>query len=284
MVREFKLMNEKGQEFSFMDIQNCCLLTEPSGLGYEYLSEYEQVGNTFIEKFRQIKQGNISGIANFINYDNYKKLIDFIQKSQKLRIVYVVPYDAGFKEFFKDIQVQLLSKTQKNENGIISENLILNCLSLWYEEKTVTYTIEPLTDEIRWDFRWDSSFTDYNSRSLQYINDSHVEAPVEVEILGHVLNPRIEMYIDGELYQKVIFNTEINAYEKLLYGTKENEFYILKQNTDGTLESLFNLDVLDFENDNVIRIPTNRSCEIKIEADNEVLNAKITIYPQYVAV
>jgi len=284
VVREFKLMNEKGQEYSLMDIHNYCLLTDPTGLGYGYSTEYEQVGNTFIEKFRQLEQGKISGKANFINYDNYKKLIDFIQKSQKLKVVYVIPYETGSKEYYKDVQIQNLSKTQKNINGIISETLILNCLSLWYEERTVTYTIEPLSDEIRWDFRWDSSFTDYNSRSLQYINDGHVEAPIEIEISGHVVNPRLELYIEGQLYQTVTFNVEINAYEKLLYGTKENEFYILKQHTDGTTESLFNLDVINFENDNVIRIPTNKSCELKIEADNEVLNAQITIYPQYIAV
>lgn len=284
MVREFKLLNEKGQEFSLMDIHNFCLLTDPSGLGYEYSSEYEQVGNTFIEELRRIKQGKISGKANFINYDNYKKLIDFIQKSQKLKLAYSIPYNEGTREYYKDVQVQNLSKTQKEPNGIISEILTLNCLSLWYEEKTVKYTIEPLDDEIRWDFEWDSRFTDYNSRTLQYVNEGHVEAPIEVEISGHVINPKIELYIDGQLYQAITFTVEINEFEKLLYGTKENEFYLLKQNVNGTTESLFNLDVINFANDNVLRIPINRNCELKISASNEVQNAQITIYPQYIAV
>lgn len=30
MVREFRLINEKGQEFSLMDIYNYCLLTDPN--------------------------------------------------------------------------------------------------------------------------------------------------------------------------------------------------------------------------------------------------------------
>lgn len=29
-VREFKLVNEKGQEYSMMDIYNYCLFTEPT--------------------------------------------------------------------------------------------------------------------------------------------------------------------------------------------------------------------------------------------------------------
>ena len=67
MVREFKLLNEKGQSYSLMDIQNYCLLTEPNGLGYSYSTEYEQLGSTFIENFRRIEQGQIAGTVNFIN-------------------------------------------------------------------------------------------------------------------------------------------------------------------------------------------------------------------------
>ena len=59
MVREFKLINEKGQEYSLMDIYKYCLLTEPSGLGYNYSTEYEQLGDTFIANLRKIEQGQI---------------------------------------------------------------------------------------------------------------------------------------------------------------------------------------------------------------------------------
>ena len=157
-------------------------------------------------------------------------------------------------------------------------------LSLWYEENTIIYTIEKLTNEIRWDFRWDSRFTDYDSRNLHYINEGHVEAPIYVEMDGHLVNPKIELYVEGELYQTVKVTTEIAEYEKFLYDTRENQFFIGKQNTDGTRVSLFSLDYIDFYNDNVIRLPKNKSCEIKLTADNEVLNAKLTIYPRYKAV
>ena len=98
------------------------------------------------------------------------------------------------------------------------------------------------------------------------------------------MNPKLELYVEGQLYQTVTFTVEINEYEKLLYGTKENDFYINRQKTDGTLESLFSLDVIDFENDNVIRFPKHKSCELKITADNEILNAQVTILAYYKAV
>lgn len=284
MVREFKLVNEKGQEYSLMNINDYCLLTEPTGLGYSYSTEYERLENTFIANLRKVEQGQINGIVNFLKYDNYKNFIDFIESSEKLKFSYKIPFEQGVKEYFKDVNIQSVPKSEIQTNGLISEPVIFDCLSLWYEENTVIYTIQPETGEIRWDFRWDSRFTDYDSRNLTYINKGHVEAPVLIEMSGHLVNPKIELYIEGELYQTVAFNVEIAEYEKLLYGTKENEFYINRQKTDGTIESLFSLDVIDFENDNVIRLPVNKSCEIRLKADNEVLNAQVTILAYYKAV
>ena len=284
MVREFKLVNEKGQEYSLMDIQNYCLLTEPSGLGYEYSTEYEQLGNTFITNLRRIEQGQISGVVNFLNYDNYKKLIDFIEQSESLKFSYKVPLKNGIKEYFKDIQIRDISKTEIQPNSVISETITFDCLSLWYEERSTTFTIEPKEDDLRWDFKWDSRFAGYDSRKLTFVNQGHVEAPVLVEIDGSLANPQIDLYIEGQLYQSVKFTTNVEAYEKFLYGTKENDFYINKQNTDGTLTSLKSLDVIDFNNDNVIRIPKNKSCEIVLSADSGVTNAKVTILVYYKAI
>lgn len=284
MVREFKLVNEKGQEYSLMNINDYCLLTKPNGLGYSYSTEYEQLGNTFIANLRKVEQGQINGTVNFMKYDNYKNFIDFIESAEKLKFSYKIPFEQGVKEYFKDIEIQSLSKSEIQTNGLISESIVFDCLSLWYEENIVIYTIQPETGEIRWDFRWDSRFIDYDTRSLSYINKGHVEAPVLIEMSGHLVNPKVELYIEGELYQTVAFNVEIAEYEKLLYGTKENEFYINRQKTDGTIESLFSLDVIDFENDNVIRLPANKSCELKLTADNEVINAQVTILAYYKAV
>lgn len=286
MVREFKLLNEKGQEYSLMDIKNYCLLIEPEGLGYSYQTEYEQLGNTFVSNLRKIEQGSISGIVNFSNYDNFKQFVDFIEKSESLRLSYKIPFKTGSKEYFKDVNIQSLSKTQIQTNGIISEPIIFDCLSLWYEENTMIYSVGAQDNEIRWDFQWDSKFADYDTRSLTYINKGHVEAPILISIDGHIINPSISLYVEGELVQKVDFIVEINEYEQFLYGTKENYFYIRRQKTDGTFENLFNLDVLpDFQTvDEVIRLPKNKNCEIKLTADNEILSAQITILPQYKAV
>jgi len=282
-VRKFLLENEKGQQFDMNNYRESCFLTAPTGLGYSNKSEFGQIGNTFIEILRKTERKDIGGIVNFKSYDKCKKFIDFIEQSNELKFTYMVPFDNGYKTYYRDVIVQDFQKTERQAR-VLSCPIIFNALSLWYEENTVIHTIEPLEDEIRWNFRWDSKFSDYNTRSLSYINQGHIEAPILVEISGYVQNPEIDMYIDGEIYQSVPLTVEINQYEKLLYGTKENKFYIKKQKADGTTESLFNLDVIDFYNDNVIRIPKNRSCEIRLTADNEILNAKVTILTYYKAV
>lgn len=284
MVREFRLLNEKGQSYSLMDAENACLLTEPSGLGYSYDTDYEQVGNTFIENLKKIEQGKITGTANFEKYDNYKKLVDFIDDAESLRFSYKIPFASKEKEYFKNVNFKEITKTQKAENGIISETITFECLGLWYEENTIEYTISPIENEVRWDFIWDTTFNDNNSQNLTYQNMGHVPAPITLEMNGAVSNPIIEIYINDTLCQELRIKTTIAEYEKLIYNSKENEFAIKKIKTDGTEEELFDLDMIDFENDNVIRIPKNKTCEIRLKADNTIENAKLTIFPQYKSV
>lgn len=280
-VVEFNLINEKGQEYSLMDIQNYCLLTDPNGLGYSYSSEYKQIGNTYVETFRSLDQGKINGKLNFISYDNFFDFVNFVEGSESLKISCKIPFKSRRETiYYKDVKIQILDKTEKVDEKIV-EPVTFECLSIWYEENTYVYEIRPERDEIRWDFRWDSKFTDYSTRTLSFKNEGHVEAPIELELNGYILNPIFSLFVEGQLVQEVKINVEILEYEKLLYGTKENNFYISKQRTDGTIESLFSSDCINPENDNVIRFPKGKSCELKMSAENDVLNAIARVYPGY---
>ena len=282
MVREFNLINEKGQRFSLMDLYNYCFLSDPSGLGYAYTTEYQQLGDIFITNLRKLEQGQISGVVKFINYDNYRAFIDFVETAENLRFAYKIPYLSGEKEYFKDVQIQSITKTQIQPNKILSETVTFDCLSLWYEEQNIEYKIETATDEIRWDFYWNSRFNDSNSSSIDYSNKGHVEAPILLEIDGAIANPKIQLYVEGKLVQTVSINKTIQQYEKLVYDSRANQFEITLVKTDGTKENLYKPDML--VNDNVIRIPKNLSCEIRFFADNTITSANLTIFPQYKSV
>lgn len=283
MVREFKLTNNKGQSYSLMDIENYVLLTEPAGLGYGYETQYEQVGNSFVENIRKIQQEQITGVINTLKYDNIRSLVSFIEKSEGLRFSYKVPYETGPKEFFKDIQIQSMSKSEKNPNGIISETIVFDCLSLWYAEDQTVYDVTSGGDEMRWDYTWDARYTNYDIRSLVYNNQGDVPAPIFIEIDGEVENPKIEILVDGETVESLEIPITIQEYEKLLYSSRNKQLFIKKQLADGTTESLFTKQYIDITNNNIFELPKGVS-EIKISADEEIQSAKITVYSQYKAV
>lgn len=112
MVREFYIENETGQRFSMMDVEKGCFLSSPTGLGYSYDIQYAQIENNFIQNIRKLIQGQFGGELIFENYDNYKKFIDFVESAIFLKFVYKVPFENGFTEYFKDIDISNVDKSE----------------------------------------------------------------------------------------------------------------------------------------------------------------------------
>lgn len=281
-VREFKLVNEKGQTYSLMDIKNYALLTEPDGLGYSYSTSYTKVGEVFINNIKEQEQVQITGICNFLYYENYTNLVNFIESSESLRLSYKIPLKDGSQiEYFKNIEIQSLGKTEKEENGILSCPISFDMTSLWYEQKEYTYDMSAEDNEVRWDFRWGSRFANYNSRKLEFNNTGHTLAPIYLEIDGAVTNPEIIVTdSNGTTLFNLLINITIAQYEKFIYSSVDGDIKILKQNVDGTYENLFKQAYIDIENNNIFKLPLGTS-NITIQADNEIVSAKLNIYPYY---
>ena len=181
MVREFSLLNEANQKFSLMDIKNYCLFTDPSGLGMSFDTDYAQLGNLFVANNRKINQGQIGGTVNFLNYDNYKKLADFVEKSEKLKLLYTIPFKDGTKSYYRDVNVSSIGKTELgNITGILSEPIVFDCLSLWYEPRIIRYQMEKETNQIIWDFEWNSRWIAFNTSNIDFTNEGHVPAAIQL--------------------------------------------------------------------------------------------------------
>ena len=279
-VRRFLLENEKGQQFRMDNLNEGCFLTSPSGLGYSYNVNFVQMGYDFIENNRKINQQILKGTAYFKSYNMVKNFIDYVESARNLKWIYKIPFENEEKIFYRDVVITELDKTEKIGRWLACP-IKFASKSLWYEQNETIFKIKPQINETRWNFNWNTVFNDNSSQSINYENKSHTDAPITLEIDGPVSNPNFEIYVNGELIQEVKIKVNILKYEKLIYNSKENEFSITKIKTDGTKESLFNLDIIDFKNNNVICIPQNKICELRIRADNTIENAKLTIYPQY---
>lgn len=285
MVREFSLINEKNETFSLMDIQSHCLLTNPTGLGVEYKSNYEPLGNLYIPTSRNLNQGKPQGTVNFLNYENYKKFIDFIEQSEKLKLSYKVPYSNGLTEFLRDINLQKLNKSEiSNKTGVISEQVIFEALTLWYSNIETTYDIGDMgLTEMQWDFWWDTRFGDYKERVITFENDGHIEAPFTFRLGGYLINPHFEITHNGETIGEFTFDFDLEVGEYIEYSSVDDDLYFVRKNLDGTITNLFTNEYINLKNQNIFKVPKGTS-EIIISADNNIFNAKVNVYKQYKAV
>lgn len=217
-----------------------------------------------------------------MNYDNIKNLGDFIETSTNLRLSYKVPYETGAREFYKNVNIVSLDKTEIQPNGILSAAIVFDCLSLWYEENETVYDASG-EDEMRWDFRWDARYISFDTRSLIYDNQGHIPAPIFIEIDGLVTKPKIEVIVNDDVVASIEVPVTIAQYEKFQYSSETGKLFIRKQKADGTYENLFTSTYIDINNDNIFKLPKGAS-EIRLTAndgEDEIPSARVTIYPQY---
>lgn len=278
-VRRFLLENEKGQQFRLDDLEEGCFLASPTNLGYSYNLDFVQLGYEFIENNRKIEQKNPNGTLYFKSYDKFKEFTDYIENAKKIKWLYVIPFEKEEKIYFRDVSIVKLEKTEKIGKWLACPVEFAG-LSLWYEKNETIFKIETYEDEMRYGYRWNSRYIDYNTRSIQIDNRGHIEAPIQVEINGFVENPTITILVDDEEFANITVPITIQEFEKFLYSSKTGDIYIQKQNTDGTKENLWKKAYIDITKQNIFKLPVGVS-EVRITADDDVLNAKLTIFPQY---
>ena len=279
-VRRFLLENEIGQQFRLDNLNEGCFLTSPTDLGYSYNINFTQLGLDFIENNRKIEQKNPSGIAYFKSYDKVKEFIDYMENSNKLKWIYIIPFEDGDKIYYRDVTLKKIDKTEKTGKWLACPGEFAGT-SLWYEAKEVVYTIDPVSNEIRWNFKWDSIFTAYDNRNIIFDNKGHTEAPFKLELDGEVVDPIITILEDDEVVKELnLTGLTIAQGEKFVYNTKDTEQTIYKE-ANGLKTNLF-----AFLNPNFINFYKLRkgASTIRLEADGEITSGKLTIYVQYKAV
>ena len=162
-IRNFYFENETGERIDCQKINGNLFFYNVTGLGFVEEIEYVQIGDNFIANRRKIKQNQIAGELDFykMTYDEYCNFVDFILRASSLRLIYV-PKKTIRTEYYRDIDLFKIDKNEEDEYNILTCPITMNAKSLWYEAKEEVYTIDPVTNELRWDFQWNAVFAAYD--------------------------------------------------------------------------------------------------------------------------
>lgn len=281
-IRNFYFENEKGQRIDCQKVDGNLFFFNVAGLGYEEEIEYSQIGDNFIKNKQRMVQNVITGDLEFYNmtYDEYETFINFILQSNELKLIYI-PKKSIRKEYYRDIDVVKIEKTEEDDYNVLTCPITINCKSLWYEKNEIVYNLSSSENEIRWDFVWDSSFSDYTNRNIIFENKGHTEAPLKLELFGEIINPILSIFEDNKEVKRLdLTGLTIEEGQAFIYNTKDTEQKIILK-TENEERNLFS-----FLNPNFINFYKLRKgvSTIKLSAENEINRGKLTIYVQYKAV
>ena len=172
-------------------------------------------------------------------------------------------------------------KEKFGKDGFLRVPVKFNCKTLWYESKEVVYTIDSVTNELRWDFKWSPIFAAYDNKNIIFENKGHDTAPFKLELNGEVVNPIITILEDDAEVKKLdLTGLTIENGETFIYNTKDTSQEIIK------IKNNVKTNLFDFLNPNFINFFKLRKgvSTIRLEADGEITSGKLTIYVQYKAV
>ena len=129
MIREFKLTNASGVEWS-LNRPEYCFLNDPQGLGFAVDGIYNRLGNRWVAAEELPRQMQITGEVIFTDSDPYTAYKAFGRFLKDAPLVLAYTTNAG--TFYRDVSTASLGKTEIKEGFLLRCPLTLTCTSLWY--------------------------------------------------------------------------------------------------------------------------------------------------------
>ena len=136
--------------------------------------------------------------------------------------------------------------------------------------------------ELRYERMYEYGYSDVSTDAIEIFNDGHFEAPILLEAEGELVNPRLSLYVDGNLRSEMAVTAVIESGQTLIFCTKDDDLTLLKWLSDGSEASL--IGCISVENDNFFKLPRGLST-LSLSADNEISSKSIiTVFTSYKAV
>lgn len=205
-MREFYLLNEKGQRFDFNRMSKV-LISDVSGLGFKKNIEYLQYGDTFkkLKEGQEIEDINLT-LVFLEGYKGYAKFLAFVEDSSAFDFYYV-----SNDVKFVNAEIESLSKTQLSY-GALSCSLVLKKLSYWFKVTTKEISITQKNDGKIYPYTYPYTYSDSSKGTVIIENKGYAKASLRILLEGELENPEVYVKQDGKIIQKLkIYYSSKNA-------------------------------------------------------------------------
>lgn len=277
-MRKFYMVNSIGERIDLNDREGY-LFTNPSGLGLTYdVSQADLEGGFYKRTKIQYPSQTIIGDLLILgdSYQRYRDFVNWINKGKEISFVYR-PF--GTTEFYIDIEIESLEKTEINQYDCLICSLNMNTKTPWYSPNVTVINVTPEieTNASRFDLQFDFAFVNDNTAgSISVSANGHIPSSIKIEIPGPVYNPSIELYKGSDLLGKMkLYDTAVSSGSTLVYSS-------LYTNSGVWIDDASQIDKLDLANNNFFRIPLGDNYDIKIVSDQQVpISAKVFVYDYF---
>jgi hypothetical protein len=245
---------------------------------------YELTGNTARCVDERFPVRSFTGVIVFNGdkaYDSYRTLVNYIASSGSMKLMYAPRFESTTGEFLADAEVESISKSEIR-NGRMECDLVITLKSAWYKRDSLRMVAEKTETELRYDRMYEYTYSDFSTDAMEIYNDGHFDAPLLLEAEGELVNPRLQLFMNGILKSELVVTAVIETGQTLVYCTKDDELMLAKRLADGSEESL--IGCISVENDNFFKLPRGLST-LSLSADNEISSKSvITVFTAYKAV
>lgn len=197
MVRQFWLINSKGDKYDLNDVSH--FLYIPQGLGFQKSYSSLVMGNSEEITDETFKMLDVSGEMLFIGnslefkYQRYDEYIDFI-KYKPLELHYKTPNK--IYGYYCDVVITATNKGEVSTDGVLHCPIVIHRATQWKNDNITRLAFAKIVESggKNYNYIYDYHYSGSNLSNMTPIsNDGTEDCPMVFEIVGNVTNPILSL-------------------------------------------------------------------------------------------
>lgn len=231
MIRQFRLVNAKGNTYNLNDLD--FFLYDPADLGYKKSNKVLKAGNVFRPYEESVSQPTPTGTIRFKNPDAYQKYYEFMRFATIEPLI--LEYTPGDSDdtYRIDCYISSMDKTEISGSGLHCE-VKFGALSFWYKTHVMEAGTNADTGKI-YDYTYPYRYADTAPGTVALNVDSNMESPAIIYIYGPVEKPTWNHYVNNVLVSTGACDVEVIQGHVLVIDSASIPFQITEQDMLGNV-------------------------------------------------